>query len=207
MKIALSNSFTRRKPSVRDAVNRVDGDRLSRGEPKVIRRAHALDKKKVSERSLVRKLDSARNDLTPEDAADAAQILEHEEGPEVETKIVSTSGDVIYNPATQTTQFSASRAVKTNLERRMPGTTIRVADIGGDGLVSLSLAITYEVGEQVVSLQAKGLASPTDMTIVQAIVSTSGGKVLDIDPIDQARSPEETARFLKRLATNCALGE
>jgi len=58
-----------------------------------------------------------------------------------------------------------------------------------------------------VSLQAKGLASPTDMTIVQAIVSTSGGKVLDIDPIDQARSPEETARFLKRLATNCALGE
>lgn len=212
MKISLSNIFTRRKPGVKEQVNRVDGNKLSRGAPLVVRRDDSLaKKKKVSERSLVRKLDSARNDLTPEDAADAAQILEHEEGPEVKTvviskSLVSESGDCIYNPGTCTTQFSAIRAIKTNLERRIPGAKVRVHDVGGDGLVSLSLSIEYEVDQLPVSLVAKGLASPTDMTITQAIV-TANGKTYDIDPVDQARVPEDTARFLKRLAANCAIGE
>ena len=211
MKIALSNVFTKREDGVRDQVNRVDGNKLSRGASTVVRRRDSLaKKKKVSERSLVRKLDSARGDLTPEDAADAAQVLEHEEGPEMKTKVVSSmkseSGDFIYNPLTHTTQFSASRAVKTNLERRIPGATVRVADIGGDGLVSLSLSIEYEVDNLPVLLNAKALASPTDMTVVQAIVTTQD-KTYDIDPVDQARVPEDTARFLKRLAANCAIGE
>ena len=69
----------------------------------------------------------------------------------------------------------------------------------------LSLSMEYEVNDAHVEVRAKSLASPSDMTIVSATVLCNGQQY-DIDPVDQARTPEETARFLQRLAANCALG-
>ena len=202
-KPSTSNTHTKGKRLNADMVNRVDGNKLST-RPQVTVRKHHLAKRKVKA-PLTTKLDSSRGDLTPVDAADAALVRVHEESP-VKVKVLqSTSGDVIYNPCTQSTQYSARKAVKLNLERRIPGAVVTVHDVGGDGLVRLSLSMEYEVEDMHVEIRAKSLASPSDMTITQATV-VCNDQQLDIDPVDQARTPEDTAIFLKRLAANCALG-
>ena len=203
MKASVSNTHTKGKRLDHDTVNRVDGNKLSNRAPVTVRKQH-IAKKKVKS-ALAHKLDSSRGDLTPEDAADAALIQVHEDLP-VKVKVLqSTSGDVIYNPGTQSTPYSARSAVKLNLERRIKGSQVQINDVGGDGLVRLSLSVEYEVDDTHVEVRAKSLASPSDMTIVSATVLCNGQQ-FDIDPVDQARTPEETAIFLKRLASNCALG-
>lgn len=203
MKIVLANAHTKGKRLDHATEGKVSGKGLSNRPHPLVRKTKSPVKKVKSE--LAHKLDSGRNDLTPEDSADAALITEHKEGSEMLVRVVSTSGDVIYNPGTQATQYSARRAVKSNLERRIPGASIRVNDIGGDGLVKLSLSIEYQVEDNHIELVAEGLASPSDMTIVSAKVLCND-KHYDIDPVSQARSPEDTAVFLKRLAANCASG-
>ena len=202
-RISVSNTHTKRKRLDKDMEDHINGKKLSTRSPVTVRKQH-LHKKKVKS-ALAHKLDSSRGDLTPEDAADAALVKLHEDLP-VKIRILdSTSGDAIYNPETHATQYSARRMIKLNLERRIKGSNVSVQDVGGDGLVRLSLSMEYEVNDAHVEVRAKSLASPSDMTIVSATVLCNGQQY-DIDPVDQARTPEETARFLQRLAANCALG-
>ncbi len=138
MKIALANTYTKGKRLNAATENKISGHKLST-RPDVLQRKMS-GAKKLGRKPLVRKLDSSRGDLTPEDAADAALIRPHVEGPEVLVKLASVSADCIYNPGTQSTYYSASRAIKSNLERRMPGITVKVREIGGDGLVKLDIS-------------------------------------------------------------------
>jgi hypothetical protein len=204
MKVSLSNTFTKGERITEETENRISGNRLSGRNPVVVRKAGPISMKKIRKGAMLHKLDSSRSDLTPDDAADAALIMKRDiNDVDAMVRVVSESGDVIYSPGTQS-RYSAERAIKSNLQRRIPGSVVRVSDIGGDGLVRLSLSISYEVNEATVDLTAHSLASPSDMTITSATV-VCGDDVYDIDPVDQARSPEETAVFLKRLAANCVL--
>jgi len=198
--ISLANNHTKGKRLDAEMTDRIDGGRLSRRAARLVRKTKL---RKKANKHLAHKLDSQRGDLTPEDGADSALIQLHEDGPDVDAKVISESGDVIYSPSTQSTQYSARRAVKSNLERRIPGSLVKVHDISGDGLVRLSLSLEYDVAGTNVQLQALSLASPSDMTIISAEI-TCNEKLYDIDPVDQARTPEETAIFLTRLAANCA---
>lgn len=194
MKISIANTHTKTKKLDASMVDKVSGKKLSTQAGRVAR--------KLGKKALTRKLESTRTDLTPEDAAAAAQLVERVE-PKVFAKVVSTSGDVIFSPGTQATRYSAGHAVKTNLERRIPGATVRVLDIAGDGLVTLTMSMSFEVGQETVDLRAASLASATDMTITQAVV-TVGNRIFDIDPVNQPRTPEATSAFLQQLAINCA---
>ena len=206
MKIVLANAYTKGKRLDADMADRIDGKGLSTRHSVLVRKLSSLKQHRLGKKPMVRRLDTSRGDLTPEEAADAALITEHVPGPEVCVRVrdsQSLSGDVIYSPLTQSTQYIARSAVKSNLERRIPGSVIRVLDIGGDGLVRLNLSISYEVDGEHIDLEALSLASPSDMTIISAQIHC-GSKSYDIDPVDQSRTPEETAVFLKRLAGNCA---
>lgn len=116
---------------------------------------------------------------------------------------VSVSGDVIFSPATQTTFRSASTAAKANLERRMPGATVKVSDVTGDGLINCSIVNEFYVDNQLVTVEAKCIASASDLAVHTAVV-TAGANVYDIDPVDRARTPEDTLKFMRHLAINCA---
>lgn len=198
MKIVLANNYTKGKRLDSEMSDRIEGGRMSTRPTRLARKSRVQNKLTKS----AHKLDSQRNDLTPEDAADAALIRPNEEE-NVNIKVVSESGDVIYSPGIQTTQYSARRAIKQNLERRIPGATVTVRDVAGDGLVRLALALEYDVNDTHVTLDALGMASTHDMTIVSASIYCNE-KSYNIDPMDQARTPEDTAVFLKRLASNCA---
>jgi hypothetical protein len=181
----------------------VDKGKLSIDKPLVVRTEEKTPNKKKLRNELLRNIYQTRNDLTPEDAADDTYIEENEpDDPKMRVEIAE-SGDMIFNPLTAGTKYAIQRTAKINLERRMPGCFIRVVDMQGEGMIRFSITASYNVNDKEVVVEAMGLASPSDMTITSANLAMDM-KTYDVDPVDQARSPEEASRFLQRLAANCA---
>ncbi len=121
-------------------------------------------------------------------------------------EIVSLSSNVIFNPATQTTRYSAQREAKRNLERRMPGYEIDVLYGSGEGLLRFfaktTVTLMHDDHEHHVMVNAEAVASPTDMALhsVELIIN---GTALKIEPADKAMMPEEAVSMLRRIAENC----
>lgn len=121
-------------------------------------------------------------------------------------EIVSLASDVIFNPATQTTRYSAQREAKRNLERRMHGYEIDVLYGSGEGLLRFfakgNLVINHNGHEHHVLVNAGAVASPSDMALhsVELIID---GTAIRIEPADKALMPEEAVAVLQRIAENC----
>lgn len=201
-----SNGVTRRRAR-KSALDRVDGNHLIKDDPQIVQRVQGDKMRRGG------KLADADKGL-----GDDLESTSDEENAEVGTisevstsnmiflganmkKIISVSADVIFVPYTQTTQYSARRSAKMNLERRMPGCKVRITDVSGEGQVDFEISTCVSVEDQDMQVVAHGIASPFEMAIHTAVV-TAGDRTFNVDPVDKARSPEATLEFLRRMVTN-----
>lgn len=115
---------------------------------------------------------------------------------------IALAGDVIFTPYTDGTQYACRRDAKANLERRMPGWSASISDVTGEGQVSFSVNGQVDIEGVTATIVASGIASPLEMA-VHSVRIERANEQYDIDPVDKARSPEDTLRFLTQLAQNC----
>lgn len=116
---------------------------------------------------------------------------------------IALSADVIFTPYTNGTQYSSRRDAKSNIERRMPGWTASISDVTGEGQITFSLSGEIALSDDVTALiVARGTASPVEMAVHNVRIEC-GDHQYDIDPVEKARSPEDTLAFLSKLAQNC----
>lgn len=117
----------------------------------------------------------------------------------------SVSGDVIFSPVTSSTAYCCKREARNNLRRRMPDYEVTISDVMGEGHVETMLSRNFDFEGTKVHLVAVALASSTDMA-VSAVRIEMGERTYNIDPASRARTPEQTADFLARVARNCVSG-
>jgi hypothetical protein len=184
-----SNAGRKRRQRERNQ-DKIVGDRLN---PKPARVTRSSTLQKLSQHI------KFRNNLLENAEPDISEDFKVKE-------IVSLSSDVIFNPATQTTRYSAQREAKRNLERRMQGYEIDVLYGSGEGLLRFfakgNLVLNHDGHDHHVTVNAEAVASPSDMALhsVELIID---GKVLSIEPADKALMPEEAVTVLRRIAENC----
>ena len=208
-----SNQATRRK--ARQAMaDKVSGNKLLRDDPLLVRNIEA-DKLRRGGNLADQDKGIGDNLSSDEDPmnADVVNVAEKTEEPAVRIStssfenangtLVSTSADVIFVPYTQTTRYSASKSAKRNLERRMPGCSVSIRDISGEGQVDFELTATLSVEDRPFQVRAEGIASPYEMAVHTVIVNCND-RTFNIDPVDKARSPEKTLEFLQRMVGNLA---
>jgi hypothetical protein len=185
-----SNAGKKRRRRERN-IDKVDGDHLAHTAPKVTRAGIA---KRVADK------------LKPQRGLHAMGDSLHNDSEEYQVReLITLSSDVIFNPATQSTRYSASREAKRNLERRMAGYEIDVMYGSGEGMVRFyaKSSHTVVVGNNGVSvtIMADCLASPTDMAIHRAEI-VCGDRTFEVEPADRALFPEEAVKVLSRIAEN-----
>ncbi len=192
LKVSLSTNAGQKRRMRERRVDLIDGDHLATTPAKVTRAFNALKhKRKLSKTQGVKGL--MKGAAQPDDF----KVKE----------IVSLSHDVIFNPGTQTTRYSASHEAKRNLERRMPGYSIDVLYGSGEGMLRFyaraNLIVASQTSEQEldVSISAECVASATDMAIHKAEIICDD-RVFDIEPADKAVFPEEAVKILSKIAEN-----
>lgn len=211
--ISQSNQATRRRAR-QGLADKVSGNKLLRDDPLLVRHIEA-DKLRKGGKLADQDKGIGDNLSSEEDTlnADVVRVSEHTEEPAVKistsnmraegSKLVSESADVIFVPYTQTTRYSASKSAKRNMERRMPGCEVYIKDVSGEGQIDFELTAALSVEDQQFQVRANGIASPYEMA-VHTVVVNSGDRTFNIDPVDKARSPEDTLGFLQRLVGNLA---
>jgi len=209
MAISRSNQATRRKARKAN-VDNVDGNRVVINGPKIVRRlkGETVRKgKKLLDQPLSREEDTSDMNDPNMDGIETIHVADDKKKePKVKERIkIALSGDVIFTPYTDGTQYACRRDATANLRRRMPGFEVFLSDVTGEGQIDFTVSTSFDVEGREVSITARGLASPYEMA-VHTVVVRAGGKTFDVNPVDRARSPEDTVNFLKRVAVNCANG-
>jgi hypothetical protein len=191
-------------------MDNVDGDSVIVKGPKITRRINGEFLKKTSSP------DDEEDPIQVEDDGDEQQETVDVESTSstgkamkvrfpLEPNETSQSGDVIFTPYTDGTQYACRRDALANLRRRMPDFDVFISDVSGEGQIDFTLTSSLISGSDEISFTARGLASPYEMA-VHSVVVDCGSKRYNIEPPNRARSPEDTADFLKKLAVNCASG-
>jgi hypothetical protein len=194
LKVSLSMNAGQKRRMRERRVDMIDGDHLATTPAKVTRAFNALKHKRKLRRG---KINIGKPTQEGAYQPDDFKVKE----------IVSLSHDVIFNPGTQTTRYSASHEAKRNLERRMPGYAIDVLYGSGEGMLrfyaraNIIVASPTEGQERDVAISAECVASATDMAIHKAEIICDG-RVFDIQPADKAVFPEEAVKILSKIAEN-----
>lgn len=205
-----SNQATRRKAR-KAGIDNVDGNRIIIDGPKIVRRLKgAFVKKgaKLLQNDLKREEDH-KDEASKQDESEVTSVKvtdDSDKEPKVMDRVkIAISGDVIFTPYTDGTQYACRRDAKANLGRRMPSFDILLSDVTGEGQIDFTVSNSFDVDGKAVSVTARGLASPYEMA-VHTITLNFGDKTFEVNPADRARSPEDTVNFLKRVAVNCVNG-
>lgn len=224
MATSKSNEVTRKRFR-KSNMDNVEGNRIIIDGPKIVRRvAGKLIKKSATPED---NGDDLRRTIDPDIIATNPDLDQENDMEEMSPEIASVqvvtskdsnmatstpekikfslSGDVIFTPYTDATQYACRRDAKANLQRRMPGFDILISDVTGEGQIDFTVSNDFEVEGQQVVVTARGLASPYEMA-VHSITINYKGKEFTVTPVDRARSPEDTVNFLNRVAVNCANG-
>lgn len=208
MAISKSNQVTRRRARKAN-IDNVDGNRIKLEGPKIVRRLKGENVRKGA--SLL--TDDLKQELNPTDSDSDNQNIDEVSSvkvstpgdPAVEKVKISMSGDVIFTPYTDGTQYACRRDATANLRRRMPDFDIFLSDVSGEGQIDFTVSASFNVDGQDLSVTARGLASPYEMA-VHTVEVLHEDRTFNINPVDRARSPEDTVNFLKRVAINCVQG-
>lgn len=205
-----SNQATRRK--VRKAgVDNVDGNRIIIDGPKIVRRLKGAFVKKGAKllQNDLKREEEPKDEVVQQDESEVTSVTvtdDSDKEPKVMDRVkIALSGDVIFTPYTDGTQYACRRDAKANLSRRMPSFDILLSDVTGEGQIDFTVSNSFDVEGKAVSVTARGLASPYEMA-VHTITLNFGDKTFEVNPADRARSPEDTVNFLKRVAVNCVNG-
>jgi hypothetical protein len=214
MAISRSNGVTRRRAR-KAGLDNVDGNRIIIDGPKIVRRLKGAYVKKGA---ALTKNDLKQEEIAPSDDTESStQDLPEVESvtvtdsntkkePKVMERVkIALSGDVIFTPYTDGTQYACRRDALANLRRRMPSFEVMLSDVTGEGQIDFTLSNEFDIEGEEVALTARGLASPYEMAI-HTITINYKDKKFDVNPVDRARSPEDTVNFLKRVAVNCVNG-
>lgn len=182
-------------------VGRVRGDALKRGN-KFAKRDVLLGQNREPEQSADDDLPDDVQSVTENTGEPVAKVIKPKASKALTDHELSTSADVIFNPATQSTRYSSRTMIKRNLERRMPGFTAHVYDVFGEGQVDVSLACEMQVGDGLACVEARCIASTMDMAI-RNIHIRADGRSFKVRPVDRAFSPEDADMFIRRITSNC----
>lgn len=209
IKLSLSNAVTRRKAR-KAAIDNVDGNRIKIEGPKIVRRLEGENVRQgaalLDDPLKVEDEDTGDGSTTAEPDVGSATVVSQKDKKAMSKIKVSMSGDVIFTPYTDGTQYACRRDATANLRRRMPDFNVMLSDVTGEGQIDFTVSSNMTVEGQEVSVTARGLASPYEMA-VHTITVYVGENTVDINPIDRARSPEDTVNFLKRIALNTVKGK
>ena len=211
--VSLSNVATR-KAFRKSNMDNVDGNRLKIDGPKIVRRIRGDYLKKdrsLTEQPLSQEESdqNADHDIMPtQEESEIEQVrTDTEEDTKAMSKIkVSMSGDVIFTPYTDGTQYACRRDAQANLRRRMPDFNVLLSDVTGEGQIDFTVSSVFDVEGSKIAVTARGIASPYEMA-VHTVTVNSGSQMIELNPVDRARSPEDTVTFLKRVAMNTLAGK
>lgn len=197
------NAFSRRKNQNLFA-DKVVGGRIIVEGAKISRRLKGGDV--IKGKALVKELSNTTKEtsMDTDTDTDTPATKMHVLGSKV--KPVSLSGDVIFTPYTDGTQYACRRDATANLQRRMPGYEIMISDVSGDGQVDFTIEKEVSVEKVNLTIIAQGIASMYEMALSSIELSFDKSTVT-ITPTTVARSPEDTVLVINRIVKNVIAGK